>query len=121
MSHLEEYLDLFRIYGLIYNGVPTRELIIVSRFWSICFAKPKSVILNWESCIRILAGFISRCMMPCFNKALIPNNKSFKILSASASGMTLIILEIVLSGFYKFSQISSITKFSYDISIISTL
>lgn len=56
---------------------------------SICestyFAKPKSVILNTPSCIIILAGLISLCIIPIFNNALIPDSKSLNIFNASSS------------------------------------
>lgn len=73
----------------MYNGVPTNEFIMVSRLASIYLAKPKSVILNWLSWTRIFAGLMSLWMIPILSRALIPNNKSFMILSASSSGITL--------------------------------
>lgn len=64
---------------------------------------------------------MSRCMMPYLSKALIPYNKSLKILSASSSGITLNDMNIILSSLYKLSQITTITIFSYYVSVICTL
>lgn len=52
------YCYLVKIYGAIYKGVPTRDSITHSDGNGL--ENPKSAILHWPSCIRILAGLRSR-------------------------------------------------------------